>query len=79
MREIKNEQWIRERYEEICRTNPEGYALLSIKIKRFRIINRLFGRTAGDALAEKVYQALEDWLKEGEYVARTVLILTMYC
>lgn len=46
-----DEQWMKERYEEVCRKNPEEYALISLKIKRFRIFNRLFGREAGDWLA----------------------------
>ena len=39
---LKNEQWIRARYEEVGRNNPEEYALISMKIKRFRIFNRMF-------------------------------------
>lgn len=67
---MKNKQWFRERYEEICKTAPGEYALISIKIKRFRIFNRLFGREAGDELTDRVYHALQGWLKEGEYSAR---------
>ena len=47
MIDMKNEQWLREKYEEVCGKNPEEYALISLKIKRFRIFNRLFGREAG--------------------------------
>ena len=54
MIDMKNEQWLREKYEEVCGKNPEEYALISLKIKRFRIFNRLFGREAGDRLVEKV-------------------------
>lgn len=70
MVDMKDEKWIRERYEEICRTNPEDYMLISLKIKRFRVFNRLFGREAGDKLIAKVYQAISDFLEDGEYVAR---------
>ena len=58
MIDMKNEQWLREKYEEVCGKNPEEYALISLKIKRFRIFNRLFGREAGDRLVEKVYTAI---------------------
>lgn len=64
-----DEQWMKERYEEVCRKNPEEYALISLKIKRFRIFNRLFGREAGDWLAGQVYEAIRTWLGEDEYVA----------
>ncbi len=37
-----DEQWIKEKYEEICRQNPADYVLISLKIKRFRIFNRLW-------------------------------------
>ncbi len=37
MIDMKNEQWLREKYEEVCGKNPEEYALISLKIKRFRI------------------------------------------
>lgn len=70
MIDMKNEQWLREKYEEVCGKNPEEYALISLKIKRFRIFNRLFGREAGDRLVEKVYKAISEWIKEDEYVAR---------
>lgn len=70
MVDMKDEKWVRERYEEICRTNPEEYMLISLKIKRFRVFNRLFGREAGDKLIVKVYRAISEFLKEGEYLAR---------
>ena len=70
MIDMKNEQWLREKYEEVCGKNPEEYAPISLKIKRFRIFNRLFGREAGDRLVEKVYKAISEWIKEDEYVAR---------
>ena len=70
MLDMRDEKWIRERYEEICRSNPEEYMLISLKIKRFRVFNRLFGREAGDKLIEKVYHAISLFLKEGEYLAR---------
>ena len=66
---LKNEQWIRTRYEEVCRNNPEEYALISMKIKRFRIFNRMFGWEAGDELITMIYDCVESWLKPEEYIA----------
>lgn len=73
MEAIHNEQWIKGKYEQICRSNPTEYALLSLKIKRFRIFNRLFGRGAGDRLIRRVYDAIESCLEEDEYVANLYL------
>lgn len=73
MVDMKNEQWIKERYDEICRKNPAEYGLFSLKIKRFRIFNRLFGREAGDLLIEKVFRAISEILKDEEYLARVQL------
>lgn len=67
MADLKNEQWFMKKYEEICKENPKGYAFISLKIKRFRIFNQIFGREAGDRLIEKVYQAISGWLKDREY------------
>ena len=47
-----------------CRQNPADYVLISLKIKRFRIFNRLFGRKAGDRLLERVYEAIQGWIGE---------------
>lgn len=69
MKTMNGEQWIKEKYEEICKDKPKEYALISLKIKRFRIFNRLFGREAGDLLIRKVYDAIQEWLREDEYVA----------
>ncbi|WP_373265782.1 bifunctional diguanylate cyclase/phosphodiesterase [Hungatella hathewayi] len=66
---LKNEQWIRARYEEVCRNNPKEYALISMKIKRFRIFNRMFGWEAGDELITRIYDCVESWLKPEEYIA----------
>ena len=70
---IHDEQWIKEKYEEICRQNPADYVLISLKIKRFRIFNRLFGREAGDRLLERVYEAIQGWIGEEEYAAHLYL------
>lgn len=73
MEAIHDEQWIKEKYEEICRQNPADYVLISLKVKRFRIFNRLFGRETGDRLLERVYEAIQDWIGEEEYAAHLYL------
>ena len=70
---LNDELWMKERYEQVCRKNPEEYALISLKIKRFRIFNRLFGREAGDWLVGQVYEAIRTWIGEDEYVAHIQL------
>ena len=69
---LNDELWMKERYEQVCRKNPAEYALISLKIKRFRIFNRLFGREAGDWLVGQVYEAIRTWIGEDEYVAHIV-------
>lgn len=69
MKAMQGEQWLKEKYEYITKTNPLEYGLISLKIKRFRIFNRLFGREAGDKLIKRVLEAIEEWLEEGEYAA----------
>lgn len=70
MKDMKNEQWIMEKYGQICESRTPGYALISLKIKRFRIFNRLYDRSLGDLLVEKVYEVLDNYLEEDEYIAR---------
>lgn len=59
-----------EKYEQICESRIPGYALVSLKIKRFRIFNRLYDRSLGDLLVEKVYEVLKDYLADDEYIAQ---------
>ena len=66
---LDNEQWIKEKYDEICASHLGEYCLVSMKIKRFRVFNRLFGREAGNQLIERVHQRVQDYLKEDEYIA----------
>lgn len=40
-----------------------------MKVKRFRIFNRMFGREAGDRLTAMIYDCVESWLNPGEYIA----------
>ena len=75
MKDMKNEPWLMDKYNQVCQSRIPGYALVSLKIKRFRIFNRLYDRETGDLLIEKVYEVLEDWLEDGEYIARIYLCL----
>ena len=59
-----------EKYGQICESRIPGYALVSLKIKRFRIFNRLNDRSLGDLLVEKVYEVLDNYLEEDEYIAQ---------
>lgn len=49
---------------------PNTYILASLDIHRFKVINDLFGITAGDRTLAHVFQVLESHLMEGEYAAR---------
>ena len=49
------------------------YALISLKIKRFRFLKRLYGKETADELIERVYEAISSWFGPEEYVARTHL------
>ncbi|MEG0597566.1 MAG: bifunctional diguanylate cyclase/phosphodiesterase [Oscillospiraceae bacterium] len=66
----EGEQSIRARYQEIVRESRQGYALATLKIKRFRRVNRLYGRDVGDGLLQAVETAISSCLGEGEFVAQ---------
>lgn len=66
---MHDEQWLIQRYRAIPDEERSAYTFLSLKIKRFRTFNRLFGRAAGDELIEKVYQRIDEWCKPGDYLA----------
>ncbi|MEG1578675.1 MAG: diguanylate cyclase, partial [Oscillospiraceae bacterium] len=66
----EGEQSIRARYQEIVRESRPGYALVTLKLKRFRRVNRIYGRSVGDELLQAVYEALSSCLEEGEYAAQ---------
>lgn len=61
---MKDEAWLRERYDEICSLHESGFCLISVKIKRLMVYNRLFGRKAGDELVESVYKAITAFMNE---------------
>lgn len=70
---MHDEQWLIQRYDAIPQQRRREYALISLKIKRFRTFNRLFGRAVGDELIEKVYDAIQGWLRPEEYAAQIYL------
>lgn len=70
---MHDEQWLIEKYYGLPASERTHYSLVSLKIKRFRTFNRLFGREVGDELIQKVYDAIETWLQEGEYAAQVRL------
>lgn len=46
------------------------YALASLDLQKFKVVNDLFGIEAGDRALRHVYRCIELRLKEGEYVCR---------
>lgn len=46
------------------------YALISLNVQRFKVINDLFGLSAGDRTLKFIYETLSVDLREGESVAR---------
>ncbi|MEF9968807.1 MAG: diguanylate cyclase, partial [Longicatena sp.] len=57
---IADEQLFIEQYHNINESDREHYALITLKIKRFRKVNRLFGRDVGDELLTLIYQILKN-------------------
>lgn len=68
-----NEQWIKEKYDAIPLEERDHYVLVSLKIKHFRKLNRLYGRAYGDALIDRVYEEIDKQLGPDEYAAHIYL------
>lgn len=68
--EMRDEAYLRRRYGALTEQERKEYSLISLKIKRFRVFNRLYGREAGDALIEKVYEIVSGFLGEGDCIAQ---------
>ena len=66
-----DEQWLKQIYDGICEKQMDGYAFLTLKIKRFRTVNRVYGRGRGDELLTIVYNAIASVLQPDEYLAMT--------
>lgn len=49
---------------------PGDYVLVSMDIRKFKLINDLFGIEMGDKTLRHVYEVLEHHLQEGEFVTR---------
>lgn len=67
--DMHNEEWLKEKYEYILKHNFENYVLLSLKIKQFRKINRLYGRAYGDRLIVKIFERVNEWIQPNDYAA----------
>ena len=66
---MHDETWIKQQYEAIDPNDRTKYALVSMKIKHLRTLNRRFGRAYGDELIEAVSESLLDSLKPNECAA----------
>lgn len=66
---LRDERWIREKYNSINKENQSNYMFVSLKIKRLRNVNQHFGWAAGDELLKKVYEILLSEMRQGEYIA----------
>lgn len=69
----KNEKWLKQIYDSLPFPEQSGYALISMKIKRFRVINRIYGRDTGNELIQKLHTVIESHLNSGEYIAHIYL------
>lgn len=67
--DMHNERWIKEKYDYILENQLEHYIFLSLKIKHFRKINRLYGRDYGDRLIMNVFKRINAWIQPTDYVA----------
>lgn len=66
-----NITYFRETARSLIRKAPPGtYAMISIDINSFKLINVTFGQESGDRTLKYVYRTLEDCLEPGEIVAR---------
>lgn len=68
--DMKSEGWLKARYDALAPAERPKYALISIKIKRFRTINQRLGWAAGDELIRQVYRALAGQLGPGDWLAQ---------
>lgn len=66
---MRDEAWLKRRYDALSDEERGRYALISLKIKRFRTFNRLYGRELGDALIGRVYEDVENWLDGTGHIA----------
>lgn len=68
--DMKDEAWLKARYDALPADRRPEYSLVSLKLKRFRALNQLVGRRAGDELIEQVFQVLQNQLKQEEWLAQ---------
>lgn len=66
-----NITYFREQARALIRKSPPGtYAMISLDINSFKLINVTFGQEAGDRTLKYIYQTLKDCLEPGEITAR---------
>lgn len=59
--ELEMEGYLREK---------QSFAFVAMDIKRFKVINELYGEETGNRVLKKVYQIIFEQLKSGEFIAR---------
>lgn len=67
-----NQNWFTRKTEELINANPSiNYAIVTVDVYQFKIINDKFGRDKGDSTLKHIYHTIEDSLHENEIIART--------
>lgn len=68
---LPSQQLLMHRMELICKTRADdGYQLFLINIQRFRVINRIYGRSFGDELLRVLVSSMKPLLPKGALFAR---------
>lgn len=57
--------------EQLSGTVPESYAMVSLNVEKFKLINDMFGREEGDRLLKHIFKSIEAHLSLSEIVCRT--------
>ncbi|MEG0076248.1 EAL domain-containing protein [Anaerorhabdus sp.] len=68
MDEMKNEDWLKEKYDLIPDYERKEYAIVSLKIKQFRRLNMRYGRDFIDGLIRSIYDGLCEFIGDAGYV-----------
>ena len=82
---IYNEEGFNKSIRTILTNNPnEKYYIICSNIKRFKLLNQLFGMEKGDEVLRHIASGLEKWCKAGDVYGRThsdefvLLMKTLY-
>jgi diguanylate cyclase (GGDEF)-like protein len=69
---IYNEEGFNKAARAALTNNPdEKYYIICSNIKKFKLLNQLFGMDKGDEILRQIASALETWCREGDIYART--------